>query len=172
MAVAQFEVLTGARLRLRPVIEADYALYASLYGDNNILRYIGPALEEQALQKSFEIALRLSHKTPCKRSFLVAELIDASDCAGILGLTVTEADKIIEVGIIFREAFQKQHLAYEALQILITFLCNKYTEYDIIAQVDSANRAAVWLAKKLGFRYNQQTGLFELNKLNKPLWGK
>lgn len=168
MPVQKFDVLTGERLRLRPVTEADYPLYASLYGDNNILRYIGPALEEQALQKSFEIALRLSHKTPCKRSFLVAELNDATDCAGILGLTVTEAEKIIEVGVMFREAFQKQHLAFEALQILITFLCDKYAEYDIIAQVDADNRAAVWLARRLGFSFNTTNTRFELEKQNRP----
>lgn len=168
MPVQKFEVITGGRLRLRPLTDADYPLYASLYGDASILRFIGPALDELSLQMSFEIALKLSHSAQCKRSFLVAELINETDCAGILGITITEAEKIIEVGVIFREAFQKQHLAFEALQILITFLCNKYAEYDIIAKVVEDNRAAVWLARRLGFNFNSSTRRFELDKQNRP----
>ena len=168
MPVQKFDVLTGERLHLRPLTDADYMLYASLYGDNNILRYIGPALDEQSLQKSFAAAVKLSHSSNCKRSFLVTELYNKADCAGLLGLTVSEAEKSIEVGVMFREAYQKQHLAFEALQVLITFLCDKYQEYDIIARVDANNRAAVWLARRLGFNFNISTSRFELDKQNRP----
>ena len=168
--VKRFGVLEGERLRLRPLTDTDFELYAALYGDDNILRYIGSALEQHALEKSFVKAVQLNTQEPCKRAFLVAELLDNMS-AGILGLTVTEDTKRIEVGVIFKPEYQKHHLAFEALQVLISFLCNQYVEYNIIAEVQLDNRAAVWLAKRLGFRYNNESGLFELDKQNRPAWG-
>jgi RimJ/RimL family protein N-acetyltransferase len=160
-AVQQFTELAGERLLLRPLTAADYTLYTSLYGDDNILRYIAPAIAGDKLQSSFNAAV-------CKRSFLVVELKQSLNAAGILGITVTQSTQQIEVGVIFKPEFQKQHLAYEALQVLITFLCNQYLSYNIIAEVNLQNRAAVWLAKRLGFGYNQRSGLFELDKQHQP----
>ena len=169
--VRRFKELVGQRLTLKPITESDYALYACLYGDDNILRYISPALDSDSLHKSFASAVKLSQQEACKRSFLVAVLKETDEQTGILGLTVTQSKKQIEVGIIFVPEFQKQNLAYEALQILITFLCNQYVDYKIIAEVNQQNRAAVWLANRLGFRYNSLSALFELEKQHKPLWG-
>jgi len=165
-AVQQFTELAGERLILRPLTAADYTLYASLYGDDNILRYIAPAIVGDKLQNSFNAAVKLSQQNPCKRSFLVVALKPSFIGMGILGITVTESKQQIEVGVIFNPDFQKKHLAYEALQVLITFLCNQYVSYNIIADVNLNNRAAVWLANRLGFRYNQQSELFELYKHN------
>ncbi len=167
-AVQQFTELAGERLILRPLTPADYTLYASLYGDDNILRYIAPAIAGDKLQNSFNAAVKFSQQNPCKRSFLVVELKQSLNAAGILGITVTQSTQQIEVGVIFKPEFQKQHLAYEALQVLITFLCNQYLSYNIIAKVNLQNRAAVLLAKRLGFGYNQRSGLFELDQQNQP----
>jgi RimJ/RimL family protein N-acetyltransferase len=169
--VKRFNELVGKRLLLKPITDRDYALYASLYGDDNILRYISPALDSDTLCKSFASAVKLSQQDSCKRSFLVAVLKETDEQTGILGLTVTKSIRQIEVGIIFLPEYQKQNLAYEALQILITFLCNQYFDYKIIAKINPQNRAAVWLANRLGFRYNNVSALFELEKLHKPLWG-
>lgn len=166
--VRPFSCIEGERLTLRPIADRDFALYESLYGDDNILRYIGPAIRDDKLHSSFQFAVKLTNQAPCKRSFLVAVVKDAAQAAGILGITVTESKKQIEVGVIFRVEYQRQYLAFEALQILITFLCDHYINYDIIAEVNLHNRAAVWLAKRLGFEYNHQSGLFELNKYNRP----
>ena len=169
--VKRFNELVGQRLTLKPITDSDYALYASLYGDDNVLRYISPALDSDSLHKSFTSAVKLSQQEACKRSFLVAVLNETDEQTGILGLTVTQSIRQIEVGIIFLPEFQRQNLAYEALQILVTFLCNQYVEYKIIAEVNPQNRAAVWLANRLGFRYNNVSALFELEKQHKPLWG-
>lgn len=169
--VKRFNELVGKRITLKPITDSDYALYASLYGDDNILRYISPALDSDTLCKSFAAAVKLSQQDCCKRSFLVAVLKETDEQTGILGLTVKKSIRQIEVGIIFLPEFQRQNLAYEALQILITFLCNQYIDYKIIAEINPQNRAAVWLANRLGFRYNNVSALFELEKLQKPLWG-
>jgi len=169
--IKQFTEICGERLVLQPITAGDYAVYASLYGDDNILRYIAPALDDDKLLSSFQVAVKLSQQNPCSRSFLVVKVKESGQAAGILGITVTDAKTQIEVGVIFRPEFQKQHLAFEALQVLITFLCNQYVNYSVIADVNLDNKAAVWLAKRLGFEYKQQTKLFELDKQNRPKWG-
>lgn len=161
--VKRFGVLEGERLRLRPLTETDFELYAALYGDDNILRYISPALDKQTLESSFAIAIRLNQKEQCKRTFLVTELLD-STVVGILGLTVSEQAKKIEIGVIFKPEFQKNNLAFEALQTLIRFIQAQYSSYLIVAHVDPNNRAAVWLSRKLGFTLNNETGYFELHE--------
>jgi RimJ/RimL family protein N-acetyltransferase len=125
-------------------------------------------MEEDRLHNSFLSAVKLTNQHPCKRSFLVAEVKHCKNAAGILGVTGLESKKQIEVGVIFRAEYQRQHLAFEALQLLITFLCDNYDNYDIIADVSAQNRAAIWLAKRLGFEYNLEVGLYELNKQNRP----
>ena len=159
--VKRFGVLNGERLRLRPLSDTDFELYAALYGDDNIMRYISPALDKQTLESSFKIAIKLNQKEQCKRSFLVAELFDNS-LAGIIGLTVNEETKKIEVGVIFKPEFQKDNLAFEAMQTLIRFIKAEYSRFLVVAHVNPKNRAAVWYTLKLGFILNKQTGYFEL----------
>lgn len=160
--VKRFGVLNGDRLRLRPLTDNDFELYAGLYGDDNILRYIGPALDKQTLESSFAVAIRLNQEAQCKRAFLAVELLDNTS-VGILGLTVAEETKKIEVGVIFKAEFQKNNLAFEALQTLIRFIQAEYSRYLLVAHVDPNNRAAVWLSRKLGFTLNNETGYFELH---------
>lgn len=164
--------LVGERLTIRPLTDEDYVLYSELYGNAEILRFIAPALSTERLQSSFKKAVTLSQASHCKRSFLVVTDKCSDAYFGILGLTVFPEQCCIEIGVIFRPEYQKQHFAYEALQVLINFLCDKYTEYDIIATVNAENRAALWLAKRLGFVYNNSDSRFELDKKNRPSWGK
>ncbi|MBZ9610727.1 GNAT family N-acetyltransferase [Rheinheimera maricola] len=159
--IKQFGVLSGERVKLRPVNEADYPLYASLYGDDNILRYICSALDQPSLEKSFVSAVKQTQQTPCKRAFLVAELSD-NTAVGILGLTFDEDAKKIEVGVIFKLDYQRNHLAFSALQMLITYLKREFSSYGIFAKVAAENRPAVKLARKLGFQFDAENGFFEL----------
>ena len=168
-SVTRFKVLVSERLLLRPLTQHDFTLYQSLYGNDNILRYIGPAQNDDDLSNSFKIALKLTAQDPCKRSFLVAEVKNTKKAAGILGITVAESKMQIEVGVMFLAEYQRQHLAFEALQALILFMCQQYVMYDIIADVHPDNRAAVWLARRLGFRYNHLTGIFTLDKQHEYL---
>lgn len=160
-----FKEIHSERITLRPINDTDCSLYSRLYGDDNLLRYINAdAIHGDKLQHSFNVALSLSQQSPCKRCFLVVELLETKEKAGIIGVSVLEKHKRIEVGVIFDPVFQTKHLAFNAFQLLIPFIRTEYSQYDIVADIDPNNRAAVWLALRSGFSYNPQSLLYEFQQ--------
>lgn len=159
--VKRFGVLESERIRVRPLNNADFGLYSALYGDEQVMRYIGLTLETNALERSFTIANQLNHEETFNRAFWVAETIDSVPI-GMLGATVNELTKKIEVGIILKPEFQKNNFAFEALNLLNRHLKAKYGHYLIVARLDPSNHSAVCLVEKIGFTLNRETGLYEL----------
>lgn len=153
--------LQGERLALRRINSQDFLLFAGLYGDDDVMRYVSTAISGETLSNSFNKAVLLSQQQPCERCFMVVEQLQSKVAMGIVGFTVIAKAKQIDVGVMFLAQYQTQHFAYEAMQVLISYLLKHYPAYALIAEVNHENRAAVWLTNRLGFHLNPKSAIFE-----------
>jgi hypothetical protein len=62
-----------ARLRMRPIVVADAALYEHLYTDAETMRFIGAPLCAKRAARSFQLALSGMQRQPIERLFLTVE---------------------------------------------------------------------------------------------------
>lgn len=71
---------------LRVLVEADEALYCSLYGCVEAMHHVGPPLSAEGARRAFAVALHQSHAVPAKLHYWVIEdpLVDAA--VGMVGL--------------------------------------------------------------------------------------
>ena len=59
-----------ARLRMRPLLSEDEAIYAHLYSDEETMRFIGAPLSAERAARSFRAALAGMQRAPVERLFL------------------------------------------------------------------------------------------------------
>jgi RimJ/RimL family protein N-acetyltransferase len=87
---------------MRPLTEDDAALYASLYTDEETMRFIGAPLTTERAASSFRSALAGMRRKPIERLFLtVVEKHSASD-VGICSLQNFDAqERSVQAGVMF-----------------------------------------------------------------------
>lgn len=143
-------ILVSARLRLRPLAEADGRLYAALYGDAEVMRHVRSPLTAAEAARSFAAALRQQRDAMATRRWWVLQPRDDAGPCGLLGLH--RQGEGAELGILLHPARQGRGLARDALRRLCAFAFETQGLGQLSAQHHPDNAAAARLFEAAGFR--------------------
>lgn len=109
-----------ARLRTRPLLADDEALYSHLYMDGETMRYIGTPLSAERAARSFRSTLAGMERSPIERLFLAVIEKSSATTVGICSLQEFDSTRrTVQAGIMFLEAARAQGYAKEAFVGLI-----------------------------------------------------
>lgn len=114
--------LETARLRLRPLVAADQALYCGLYTDAAVMREIGPPLAADAAAEAFRAACRHNAKdTPGHRFWAIdAKAADGVPTAVGIGMAaLLRSGDRAELGVMLRHGWWQLGISSEAFVPLI-----------------------------------------------------
>jgi RimJ/RimL family protein N-acetyltransferase len=143
-----------ARIRLRPMDEADRALFCSLYTDPCTMQMIGPPLTRVAALRSFGKALQLSRQARFARRFYAIVEVSSGKTLGIGGIHRShESDRrMIEVGIVLPPGLQGQGYGKEILAALVQRVFRNLRVAEVFARADPRNAGALGILRAVGFR--------------------
>lgn len=109
-----------ARLRMRPIVAADAALYEHLYTDTETMRFIGAPLAPERAARSFRIALAGMQRPPIERLFLTVVEKSSQTDVGICSLQNFDAlERSVQAGVMFVESARAKGYAKEGFTGLI-----------------------------------------------------
>jgi len=144
----------SARMEMQPLADADAPLYARIYGDAELMRFVAPPLSGAALQRSFNAALESTRARNFRgRYWRMVERAGGQDI-GILGLSRAAADAGggAELGCMILGAWQAQGFAIEGLRALVEHAFKVEALPRLVAMHMPAHAAAVALVARLGFQ--------------------
>jgi [ribosomal protein S5]-alanine N-acetyltransferase len=140
------------RLHMRPLCEADEALYCHLYTDPDVMRHIAAPLSVEAAQRGFHAACRRA--ADAASSMHVWSISEHAASAGIGVLArIRHADAAdeVELGIMLRAEGQGRGFSAEALAALTDFAFDTAPLRRVWTRQAPGNAAVVGLMYKLGF---------------------
>jgi RimJ/RimL family protein N-acetyltransferase len=109
-----------ARLRMRPIVATDAALYEHLYTDAETMRFIGAPLAPERATRSFGIALTGMQRQPIERLFLTVVEKSSQTDVGLCSLQDFDAvSRTVQGGIMFVESARAKCYAKEGFSGLI-----------------------------------------------------
>lgn len=109
-----------ARLRMRPIVAADAALYEHLYTDAEAMRFIGTPLTPERAARSFRVALAGMQRPPIERLFLTVVEKSSQTDVGLCSLQNFDAvSRSVQAGVMFIELARAQGYAKESFTGLI-----------------------------------------------------
>lgn len=141
--------LRTARLRLRPLGEADRALFCRLYTDPELMRHIGPPLSEADAARRFRAACRRNRDPALRQWIWVLAEAHAQSDIGLLGLT--RQGDAAEIGALLPLPWQGQGYAAEAIAALVEHAFTLPGLARLFTRHRGDHAAAAGLMRKLGF---------------------
>ncbi len=108
------EAFDTSRLRLRPISEADEALYFHLYTDDALMQHIAAPLSVEAAQRSFVNACTQQSQD---RQLWIIQQKDGGKDAGLVALFAK--DDVAEIGVMLVAGAQGHGLATEAMAAIV-----------------------------------------------------
>jgi ribosomal-protein-alanine N-acetyltransferase len=142
------------RLHLRPLGEADEALYCQLYTDPELMRHIAAPMSIEAAQRSFHSALK--QQGGARMIWVIVER-DGGAERGILG--IVPKDDAAEVGVMLVADGQARGFAAEVIAAIADILFQSTAIRRLWTRHASANGPASVLMRKLGFEPLHVDGL-------------
>jgi ribosomal-protein-alanine N-acetyltransferase len=147
--------LETGRLRMRPVSDDDLDDFAALYGDPDVMRYIGvrgPLTREQTRER---LAFMVDHWR--RHSFGMWALFrkDGGTFVGRCGLRYMDNTTEIELGYTLGKAHWRQGLATESSRAVVRYFFDVMKLPRLVAIADPANAASVNVMKKLGMTFER-----------------
>lgn len=109
--------LSGSRLVLRPLGDADQSLYVSLYGDDETMARIMPGLDTASAVRAFRNELGSPGQDWRRRLTWTLSETQGSRAFGLLGL-VLDGTGGAEVGVVLPPGHQGQGYATEAISLV------------------------------------------------------
>ncbi|MCG9714579.1 GNAT family N-acetyltransferase [Shewanella insulae] len=155
---------TSERLTMRPISEADKALYRRLYCDEKIMRNICQPFTETEADKAFETSLKATLKAlqhpdtpPSYMLWVIVEKVSGLT-TGVIGLNWDKTQRdLAEIGIMMLPKAQGKLLADEAVIALIKHSKKTLQLSEIKACFSIKNLATKRIVKKLGFKQRSAT---------------
>lgn len=144
-------VLDGARLRLRPLADADEGFWCAAYGDPLLMRQIGPPLAPDVAARSFRAAVTANARLEPAPAYWVAHLRAEAADIGLLGLTGRSAAGEAEVGALILPPWQARGHAAEAIALLAGHAFGRAGLQRLCTRHAGDNPGAAGLMRKLGF---------------------
>lgn len=162
-----------ARLRMRPIVATDAALYEHLYTDAETMRFIGAPLSPERAARSFRIALAGMQRQPIERLFLtVVEKSSRAD-VGICSLQDFDAvNRSVQGGIMFVQSARAKGYATEGFGGLIQHVLAHLPVDELWVQFAIDHVAVQRTVLGLGFarRGNRQDGQGNAWSVRRESW--
>ena len=142
--------IATSRLRLRALATRDLALFRDLYGDAEVMRFIGRPLLPKQAAASFRATLHAMRQLQGPWFFVVLE---TRGCAvGVCSIQpVAACERSGEIGIMLRRDARRRQFASEALSALMAAAFRALPIDTVWVQYRKANRGAARLFDALGF---------------------
>jgi ribosomal-protein-alanine N-acetyltransferase len=145
-----FPVLETDRLRLRPMSPDDMEHIVALYGDPDVMRYIGTrgplSREESSARLDFMVDHWHLHGFGMWALFLKADGAFVGRC----GMRYLDDSTEVELGYTLLKAYWGQGFATEASRAVVRHALHVMKLKRLVAIADPANTASVNVMKKIG----------------------
>jgi RimJ/RimL family protein N-acetyltransferase len=148
-------LLETERLLMRPIADDDFEAVAALYGDPDVMRYIGllgPLTPEQTRER---VAFMVDHWRKHGFGMWSLRLKDGGAFVGRCGMRYLDNTTEIELGYTLAKAFWGQGYATEASRAVVHHAFDVLKLGRLVAIADPANTASVNVMKKLGMTFER-----------------
>jgi RimJ/RimL family protein N-acetyltransferase len=149
----------GTGLVLRPMDEADEALFCDLYSDAETMRFIGPPLLRERAARGFHTILRLMRRPAADQVFFTLRetiSIDGADCEAKVGIASIQhidlTTRSAEAGIIIGSKHRDRGFARATLAGLIRFGFERLQLDEVWVRINADHTVAGKLVRSVGLR--------------------
>jgi RimJ/RimL family protein N-acetyltransferase len=145
-----------ARVLLRPMAEADEALFCDLYSDVETMRFIGPPLSRERASRGFRNMLRLMRRPAADQVFFTLNGLasDARVAGATLGFaSIQHVDvpaRRAEAGVVIGSQYRDRGFAREVLSGLIRFAFERLDLDEIWVQIHADHTVVEKLVVSVG----------------------
>lgn len=153
-------ILQTERLYLRKFNEKDVENLLKITADEDVMRFFPSTMNRAETQKFLHQIIEAYERDG--HSFWAAELKDANDFVGMVGLLSQQVDGINEIEIAYRvvKKYWRQGFASEAAQACRNYAFQKLKCSRLISLIGSNNVASKGVAKKLGMQFEKRSFKF------------
>ncbi len=139
-------------IRLRALVESDFADHARLFGQPDVVRYLyEDVLEGEELRTHFE--KRLWTGLPAEGEWANLAVVRGAQFLGEVGFGVSDAvHRTCEVGYVFLPECGGRGFATQATRSTVQLCFDTLDARRVIARLDARNERSAALAERLGFR--------------------
>jgi len=155
------------RLRLRPLTDADKALYCCIYTDPVLMRHVADPLSEESAKASFAVACRQNVASSGVHWWV---LLEHSSGIGIGLLGTTCQNGVGEIGVMLLPAWHGMGYAAEGIAALVDRLFQQRRVGAMRMQHAVGNVAMFGLTRKLQFRREPTSGVEVRWRLDHARW--
>ena len=150
-----------ARLRFRPLAEADRDLYCALYGDEDTMRHIGAALPLEQASRQFDLLLRASRRSSSTArattwAMWVVSVQTDDSTIGIFSVRIADAQA--DMGAMLHRQWRGQGMVTEAVAAMVDRLFQRERVALVTASHRHDNAAAEGVLRRMGFAPEQLEG--------------
>ena len=144
--------IDSGEIRLRALVESDFADHARLFGQPDVVRFLyEDVLEGEELRAHFE--KRLWTGLPAEREWANLAVVAGDQFLGEIGVGVSDAThRTCEVGYVFFPECGGRGFATQATRAIVQLCCDALDAHRVIARLDARNERSAALAERLGFR--------------------
>lgn len=147
--------LATERLRLRPIVPADWEVYRSLYTDPDTMHAIGEPLADDAVGRSFALCQRAWMRQPLRQAILAVTGTRDDVPIGMSGVFNFHNDPCrgacAEVGVMLVPSFRSSGLGPDALRAVIACAFRAFPLDAVISQCSLHNPRAERMVARIGF---------------------
>lgn len=153
-------ILQTERLFLRKFNENDVEKVLKITADKDVMRYFPSKMNRAETQKFLHQIIEAHERDG--HSFWAAELKDANDFVGMVGLLSQQVDEKNEIEIAYRvvKKYWRQGFASEAAQACRNYAFQKLKCTRLISLINSDNIASKGVANKIGMQFEKMTFKF------------
>lgn len=140
------------RLMLRLVTRDDFKLFEQLYSDERIMRFIGPVIQGEALQKVLCSVIKCNSLPDAEQIYYAVVTLEDNQSIGICAVSkLSVEEQYAEIGNMLLSGAQKKGFAEEATLALGQNLAVQLGITRLTMCIDERNIPAIRAAKKIGF---------------------
>lgn len=151
LSIADFGFVT-ARLRVRPAVADDRAIFCALYADAPTMRLIAPPLTPEQASRAFANLLRLQEASPLRVLVLAIVAAAGGQTLGFVGCQEFDANAArLEIGLILDRRAHGKGFPPEVLTGFVARLFALLPVETIEGRFPAANTAADRAVRGIGF---------------------
>lgn len=146
----QIPRLETQRLILRGLCEEDLDAYAEMYGDSEVVRYIGSGKPLSRQQSWRSMAMMLGHWQLRGYGMWAVEERQSSEMIGRIGCWQPEGWPGFEIGWMLRRAYWGHGFATEGAKAAMDYAFGEMQQSRVMSLISPENSASRRVAQKLG----------------------
>ncbi len=158
------------RLRMRPLLAQDEAMFCDLYTDAETMRFIGPPLTAERASRSFRKLLASADDSPPERVFLAILEKASQRPLGTCAIVQFDAGMTrAEVGIMLKSDARAKGYAREALGGLVKMAFSVFPVDGIWVECSALNPVVERMVGSIGFTLCDSIAL-DAGSLSQRIW--